>query len=1128
MNAAKRLELAGHRNPIVLELARWVSLSSRVDPVLLRAARLQFLPQSCASVEADLWFSPMVQVCSADAFQFFPDVAETLRQELRLRKGDFERASQLNRHCHANFPVLLRLEEELIYLALIGDDQSTNQIDQRLRPLLKALAIGERLGLARWVASVLPQLPQAGRTATAAVLQAMADSKLHGGNAILIPDSMSTLTDSERALLMQLSRRTDVGLRIIDGKVEISEPPTPGGRHMSLPDTNPRWLEFVSSGGQEDKTKTIVWASNTKPESIELTLPAEIRSAGGERFRVQSRKAALAEVSERAAKSILLLLGDLLEPLLPGLLIDGRHVVVGWNPFTVTEPPRLPSTFNRSTVSFRLSTGNFVSAKLVGRDKIFTAGTTTDDFELLVYRLNHQIEMPTTNEPSKVSHDVERPLIFAATAPRAESPDQWEQFRHDLVSGFATPLFSAPSNSLISWEGAIAVALRDARSIGILSVNAHAGFTTLAPMNLILEGVTHVLKRKRQISVRSVPRVFISSTVADLETYRAAAREAAIAVGMLPVMCGDFAPSDHRPPLDECLARVKETDVLIVLTAHRYGWIPDDQPKEKPRKSITWLECQQAVDNSCEVLGFLIGHDGEWAAEQKEDYRLIVAFKEKKLTAELQSDVEESVDGLAAFHQWLNSRGIRKKVQTPSELSTQIVLALKEWHERHPDFNQNEVKAGQAVTPDKYLAALLEQSSYIDIRGLAVGSGKAHRFPIEDLYISLNSRQPVRDQHQVSEKKRRGVEPESIDPDMLSDRHPGERSEVPLQAALVERRLVIIGDPGAGKTTFLRRIAAALCLTELGTIPQAAQSRLGIGDRTFPIVLRCALLADHIAKHLKNAGAPSDPASPAWLAHCLAAENVSGLDQAFFQRQLEDGRCTVMLDGLDEAPDPVRRANLSKLAENLSQTFACCRFVVTSRPPAYTGTVVLPQFSHVEIAPLTDDAIERFLEHWCGQLYGDKSPDALEHRKVLLDSLHARPEIRRVARNPVMLTALAVVHWNQRRLPEQRAELYDSVITWLSRSRESRPDRETPEKCVTLLQNLALAMHDHAEGRKTQVSKHWAAEHVLAKFFGPGDPTATSIAAAEKFLTEEELDSGIVVAAGNDVKFWHLQFQEYL
>jgi hypothetical protein len=31
-----------------------------------------------------------------------------------------------------------------------------------------------------------------------------------------------------------------------------------------------------------------------------------------------------------------------------------------------------------------------------------------------------------------------------------------------------------------------------------------------------------------------------------------------------------------------------------------------------------------------------------------------------------------------------------------------------------------------------------------------------------------------------------------------------------------------------------------------------------------------------------------------------------------------------------------------------------------------------------------------------------------------------------------MLTALAVVHWNEHRLPEQRADLYDSILRWLA------------------------------------------------------------------------------------------------
>jgi hypothetical protein len=57
-----------------------------------------------------------------------------------------------------------------------------------------------------------------------------------------------------------------------------------------------------------------------------------------------------------------------------------------------------------------------------------------------------------------------------------------------------------------------------------------------------------------------------------------------------------------------------------------------------------------------------------------------------------------------------------------------------------------------------------------------------------------------------------------------------------------------------------------------------------------------------------------------------------------------------------------------------------------------------------------------------------------------------------MARNPVMLTALAVMHWNERRLPEQRADLYASISTWLVRARERRPGRENAERVLTLLE----------------------------------------------------------------------------
>jgi formylglycine-generating enzyme required for sulfatase activity len=121
-----------------------------------------------------------------------------------------------------------------------------------------------------------------------------------------------------------------------------------------------------------------------------------------------------------------------------------------------------------------------------------------------------------------------------------------------------------------------------------------------------------------------------------------------------------------------------------------------------------------------------------------------------------------------------------------------------------------------------------------------------------------------------------------------------------------------------------------------------------------------------------------------------------------------------------------------------------------------------------------------------------------------------------------MLTALAVLHWNEKRLPEQRAELYESILRWLARAREDRPGRAKPERCLELLRRLALAMFKADGGRKVQVSRRWAAEQLAAlKGFD-------TLASAERFLEEEELDSGILVRRGQEIRFWHLSFQEYL
>jgi hypothetical protein len=360
----------------------------------------------------------------------------------------------------------------------------------------------------------------------------------------------------------------------------------------------------------------------------------------------------------------------------------------------------------------------------------------------------------------------------------------------------------------------------------------------------------------------------------------------------------------------------------------------------------------------------------------------------------------------------------------------------------------------------RYLEALRLRTAYSDIRGLQVGTGKAHRFPIEELYIPLSTAGVA---EQEPEPGRVGRDKPS------SDLGPSARGPVALQAILKPRcRAVMIGDPGSGKSTFLRRVAHALTETALGVVPDAAQGRLGIPDTPFPILVRLVDLAEHIvrARANRSAGQPPTAESAAWLAHYLAALGEAegwGLAEGFFRARLEGGAC-VLLDGFDEIPDRPSRETCSRLIEALARTYFDSRLIVTSRPAAYTGEAQLPDFEHARIEPLEDEAIALFLRRWCGALYPESTDEAGAHSAELFAALQSRPEIRRLARNPVMLTALAVVHWNECRLPEQRADLYDSILHWLARSREQRPGRPSAERCLALLQELALYMQTHPVG----------------------------------------------------------------
>jgi hypothetical protein len=656
-----------------------------------------------------------------------------------------------------------------------------------------------------------------------------------------------------------------------------------------------------------------------------------------------------------------------------------------------------------------------------------------------------------------------------------------------------------------------------------------------------------------------IPIVFISSTVEDLKPYRAAAQQAANRARFHPCMQDYFVASGGNPPLRKCLEEVSKADVLVVIVAHRYGWVPPDQPP-LDAKSITWLECEQADRNGKEVLAFLVDKNFDWPFELKEAYRTMAATEAGNATPELVAEVQRNVAKLREFKQWLGTKGISVAFTNPDSLRAEVEAALHDWRDRRPEFaDRGHSTPLSRDDPRKYLESLREQTAWIDIRGLEVGTGKAYRFPTEDLYIPLTTKSQ-------REKPRKGSTAQALARKTRSGTSVSKG--VDLQDALTYWRLVIVGDPGAGKTTFLQHIALALSGTLLepesatlgpninrtsdhqddasmtfrgrlaAALRKASRGNRKVAGTTedghglrFPILIRVSELVEHIRNCSLRPGhrGPTTKESPQWLVDFLNTQNMElnwGLSETFFRDKLQGGSSILLLDGLDEASTRIERELIARLFENATHAYNLCQFVVTTRPHSYVGRAMLADFQVAQIEPLGTDAIDKFLQHWCRALF-PQSPDLAErHLAELSKALRSRPQIHDMAGNPLMLTALAVLHWNERRLPEQRADLYESIVTWLARSRQKRPGRQPAERCLTLLQQLAFAMQDHHMGRQVQVSKRWAAEILLPKFLS--GPKGERLEKAQEFIDQEEADSGIIVSRASEIRFSHLMFQEYL
>ncbi|MEW6202779.1 MAG: NACHT domain-containing protein, partial [bacterium] len=279
------------------------------------------------------------------------------------------------------------------------------------------------------------------------------------------------------------------------------------------------------------------------------------------------------------------------------------------------------------------------------------------------------------------------------------------------------------------------------------------------------------------------------------------------------------------------------------------------------------------------------------------------------------------------------------------------------------------------------------------------------------------------------------------------------------------KHLIILGDPGSGKTTLLKW----LCLLYSRGERAVWEEKLGT-EKLFPILVPIAGIYHKEPMNAVDA-----------IAKYFEGFHLEKLDSVV-RNELKSGNCIVLLDGLDEIPDPKDRFTCARYIEGFVRAFPNNRFIITSRIIGYEE-IHMPETEVYTLCELEDEDIKTFTKKWFvafeKSLTGGSDSITTTGAENIADDLikailgNEPPGIHELAKNPFLLSLIATVQRQGQILPRSRVKLYDLCTetlfeTWHSVRSVFQRDRQTNptpyEDGVKVLAPLALWMHESLPG----------------------------------------------------------------
>ena len=323
-------------------------------------------------------------------------------------------------------------------------------------------------------------------------------------------------------------------------------------------------------------------------------------------------------------------------------------------------------------------------------------------------------------------------------------------------------------------------------------------------------------------------------------------------------------------------------------------------------------------------------------------------------------------------------------------------------------------------------------------------------------------------------------------------------------------KLLILGKPGAGKTTFLKYIAIQCNLGDFKnnyvpifiTLKDFAETKNKLG------------LFEFIVKQFE----------------------IYKLKQASTKLELllSKGMALILLDGLDE----VRKEDNDRVITEIrdfSEKFHNNHYIMTCRISAREYT--FEKFTEVEIADFDNHQIATFASNWF------KSKDLIKSKNFIF-KLNENPPIKELATNPLLLTLLCLVFEETANFPSNRSELYEEGLDillkkWdaernIERDTQSSPEHDEAYKKLSsqrkqdLLSHLALRTFEKKDFFfKKRDAEAYITDYISNLSKNPVEPETLKLD-SETILKSIEAQHGLLIERSRGIySFSHLTFHEY-